>query len=219
MDIREIINESMASFKRNLPLAVPGIATVFITMFLSLAVVRSPENSSAAVLAALLSTVVNFLAHGVTLGMAREVNERGSTSLATGAYVARRFLAAFVAASAIVSLILISGLLLFIIPGLAASFFLMFVFPAIVMENAGAVGSLARSYSVVRNNLGDSLILFGVMAAGSIVLLAATAFLNSIPVVGQLAAICLSGAFVGVVSLVMVKAYAELAEKTGSSPA
>ncbi len=213
MDIGKIINESLASFKKNLLLAVPGIATVFVAMFLSLAVVRSPQNSAVAVLAALLSTIVNFFAHGVTLGMAREVNETGSTTLATGAYVIRRFLAAFFAASAIVSFILISGFLLFILPGLAASFFLMFVFPAIVMEDEGAVGSLGRSYSVVRNNLGDSLVLFGAMAAGSIVLLAATALLNSIPVVGQLAAICLSGAFVGVVSLVMIKAYAELAGK------
>ncbi|NOZ82404.1 MAG: hypothetical protein GXN98_01085 [Euryarchaeota archaeon] len=105
-----------------------------------------------------LSIALSGIAQGVGVRMGVEIVERGRSSLATGMKVLERQAAQLVLASAAVSVLVLLGLMLVVIPGIIAGFLLMFTITALVIEELPAFRALKRSYDVVLENTGDALL-------------------------------------------------------------
>jgi hypothetical protein len=210
MNLTRIIREAAVVFMRNYTLALPTVLSVFAVSFLSLVVVKTPEDSKGLIALALISMVISFFTHGVTVAMAREALETGSTSLTTGAYLAARFFTPFLSVSIAMAIIVSAGTMMFLLPGLVAAFLLLFVFPSIVVDGTGPVESLRASYGVVVSNLKDTVSLFLAILLGGLVFGIANLIVSSAGVVGQLLGVVISGFFGGYVSIVVLKSYMAL---------
>ena len=218
LDIGLLLKESVMVLRKNYTLAIPTVIAVFIVSFLSLAVVPSPElavaptseDAQKIMIAGLMSMLLGLYAHGVTLAMAREALETGSTSLGTAAFIASRLSGTFLLAAVIVGALVVAGSMMFLFPGLVAAFFMMFTFPSIVVDGVGAVEAVKRSITVTRMNFRDSAMLFSLMMALGLGFGFANIIVSTIPVFGQLVGVALSGAFGGFISVMIIKAYKTL---------
>jgi len=239
MDIARIFREGYDLCRRNTALFVPPIAALVIAMVLTLLVVgggmhsmegagggmSSPETMATsfsgpmggALLIGILGSIIGIFAHGVTVAMALEAVVSGRTSVKTGLDAAKARMAPLLLASVFAGLLVMTGLMLLVIPGIAAAFFLMFTFVIIMTGNAGAVDAMKESFRLVKARPGDSLILFAALFASGIIFGLANMVLNMIPVLGQLAGIVLMGVFSGYVSVVMVLAYRKMTEQAGAA--
>jgi hypothetical protein len=236
MDIVGIFKESVEVSKKNYIIFAPTVAVAVVMSVLTLILVgsgvlsiglmgggmHSPGGMMPLIgammgglfIVAVLGTILGLIAHGMTVGMAREVIEKGSTSLNSGFSVAMGRLAQLVVASTLVGIIVFVGFMLLFIPGLIAAFFLMFTFVSVIVDNTGAVEAMKKSYATVKTNLNDSIVFFIGMIAVGVVFAVANAVLNVIPILGQLLGMALIGAFGGYISVVIVKVYLELTKGT-----
>jgi fluoride ion exporter CrcB/FEX len=214
VDIWPVINESLGVFRKNLLMAVPA-ATASVVIHLMYSVAGGmPHGSYAIALMGLISMTLTLYAHGVTLAMAREALDEGAASLMTAAFTARAGLVPFLVASAAISLVVGMGSVLFLLPGLAAAYFLMFALPSIVMEGRGPFGALLRSIALVWANRKESMAVFVAVVIGALVLGMVDMFISLIPVAGQLASIALTGGFMGVLALFVLKSFRLISERT-----
>jgi hypothetical protein len=209
-DIALLLKESALVLRKNYTLAIPTVVAVFIVSFISLAVAPTPEDAQKVVIAGLVSMLLGLYAHGITLAMAREALETGSTSLGTAAFIASRLSGTFLFAAVIVGALVGAGSMIFLLPGLLAAFFLMFTFPSIVVDSVGAVEAVKRSISVTRTNLKESAMLFSLTMALGLGFGIANIIVSTIPVLGQLVGVALSGAFGGFISVMIIRAYKTL---------
>jgi hypothetical protein len=211
MNLGTLIKESVAVFRTNYILAVPTVVGVFLVAFVSLLVVSSPEETSRIGFMFFVSLVVIFFTMAVTSAMAGEVLQEGGTSVRSAATFLRHMWASAAGASLIAGLILFIGFMLFILPGLAISYFLMFMVVSLAVERAGPMEALRLSIAVVRGNPKDSFMLFVALLTGWLVLAVFNMLFQGIPVLGPIVSVLLTAAFVGVASVVLVRAYLELA--------
>lgn len=154
-----------------------------------------------------LSTIVVLLGHGMTIAIAHQVSD-GNKGTLRDAYssVKSRFVPLLIVAA--VSGVLVGiGTALFLLPGLIIGFLLMFSFVAVMAGGHEAFPALKRSFEVVANNLGESLIVFLVLLAVGVLFGVVSAMLVLIPYVGPLLSLILSGIYVGVASVVILIAY------------
>jgi hypothetical protein len=210
LDFGPILKEGVFVLRKNYTLAIPTVIAVFVVSFLTLAVAPSPEDAQSVVLAGLLSMLLGLYAHGVTLAMAREALETGSTSLGTAAFIASRLSGTFLLAAVIVGALVGAGSMIFLLPGLAAAFFMMFTFPSIVVDSVGAVEAVKRSITVTKMNLKDSAMLFSLVMVLGLGFGMANIIVSTIPVFGQLVGVALSGVFGGFISVMIVRSYKTL---------
>ncbi len=217
MELGLIFKEGAEVLKRNYVLAVPSVIATFVVAILSLFILKKQEAMGALAVMGLFSMVLNYFAHGVTVAMAREAFEKGKTSLRTGIDIASALFYHFLSASVMLTIVISLGFVLLIVPGFVAMFFLMFVFPVILMQGLGPTDAMKNSYKLVRANLNDSLVLF--LALGAMVF--AIAFLNmmlsTVPFAGQFLSVVINGAFGGFSSTVLLRAYIVLSAKTAAS--
>lgn len=207
MDIGKVFSSSASVLKRNIVLAVPPIVASAIGLSLALSLAQGDSSSEA--LAGLAGAVLNFMAHGVSLAMAKEAIEKGTTSLSTGAQAAVRYFFPFLTASVIISLLIGLGSVL-LIPGLIAAFLLFFTFPSIVVEGTGPFSAMKMSVSVIKSDLKNAAVIFIIITTTGFFLRLVSISLNRIPNVGYLMGVVLSGAFGGFVSTMLVMAYMEM---------
>jgi hypothetical protein len=210
MNLGALIRESIGIFRRNYILAVPTVVGVFVVAFSSLLMVTSTEDTSRIGFMFFVSLVVILFTMAVTSAMAGEVLQEGASSARSAAAFLRHMWPSALGASLIAGLILSVGFMLFILPGLAISYFLMFMVVSLAVERAGPLEALRLSIAVVRGNPKDSFMLFVALLTGWLVLLVVNMLFQGIPVLGTLARVLLTAAFVGVSSLVLVRAYLEL---------
>jgi hypothetical protein len=213
MELNRFAKEGLEVFRGNYVLAIPTVLSVFAVSFLSLAFVKSPQDTKGLVAMGLVSMVFSYFSHGITIGMALEAIEKGKTSLRTGGMLATRLFSRFILASVLIGMIVSAGFMLFIFPGLAAAFFLLFVFPAIVVDGSDGVASLRHSYRTVFSNLRDSLMLFAFIVVVGLLFGIANIAVSSIQVVGQLLGVVFSGIFGGYISVVILKVYMSFKEE------
>ncbi len=213
MDYMAILKEGAEVIRKNYILAIPTVLATFLVAFVSLAVVTSPEAYPALALMGLFSMVVNFFAHGVTLAMAREVFEKGRTSLGTGFSVASGFFFHFFVAAVAISTIVSFGFALFVIPGLIAMFLMMFAFPSIIMRGNGPIEALQASFRLVRAYMSESLVLFVIMGVITVSLAIVNLSLIAIPVLGQFLNVIISGMAGGFFAVVLLRAYGILEKR------
>jgi len=235
MDIVGTFKESAEVAKKNPLIFAPTVAVGLVTAVISMVVVGgamtaagmmggagSPAGAMGAFgaamgLAALISivgTVLGLVAHGMTVGMAREALETGTTSLNTGIAAVTKSLVQLFIAAVLVGLAIGIGMLLLVIPGIIAAFLLMFTFVIIIVENLPAVDAMKKSFELVKSNLGDLVMLFVAVIGIGIAISIVSMIFRFIPVLGQLAGSLLMGIFGGYITIVIVKVYKELASKS-----
>lgn len=227
VDVGKIINGVVDLIKNNPLVLAPQLVAALLTFVLSLVIAESLVNNSGYIegdfdsfvsginwgaLAAFVVSVViiNLLAYGISLGMACDMVETGVASIGGGlarffSRIGHLFLAAI-----LVSIMVSVGLVLCILPGLVAIFFLMFVFVGIVYSKRGAIDAISGSINVVKKNVPDALvfllIMFGITFSGGL----AGNVMGLIPVVGSLASSLLQAALSVFATVLLVKVYAEL---------
>ncbi|GAB4387440.1 MAG: hypothetical protein Kow0025_01030 [Thermodesulfovibrionales bacterium] len=210
MDLGKTVSHSMSVLKDNLILVVPTVLSTAVAAAMTIAAGRYSASETYPPFVGLAVMVVNFFAHGVTLEMAKEAMEGGSTSLRTGARAVAAYFAFFLVAALIMAVVITVGLALHVIPGVVAIFFLMFTFPSIVADGLGPLEAIKRSFAAVRANLKEAVILFLLLAAISFLFSIGNMFLSVIPVAGIALALGLSGLLGAYMALVVMKAYMEM---------
>lgn len=208
-NLGDILREGFETLKKNYVLAIPAVIAALVRVMLGSFVVVSTKAEAAAVIfiISFIALIIYYFAHGVTLAMARELLEKGETSLKTGVDVASSFLFHFLVTSILLSVIVGVGLML-ILPGLVAIFVLMFTFPSIIMHGLTPSEAIRNSYNLIRSNFTNSLLLFAVLAAIFIgISVVSLIFAVVIPVLGQFIAVVLDGAMGGFLALVLLRAY------------
>ena len=240
MDIVAIFKECIEVSKKNYIIFLPTAAVAVVMAVLALIIVGAGAVSTGlmgsgmqspgafmSLLGAMagglfvvgfVGMILGLVAHGMTVGMAKEALETGTTSLTSGFSIVVSRLGQLFVASLLVGVIVFIGFMLLFVPGLVASFFLMFTFVSVIVDNAGAVEAMKKSYATVRANMNDSVVFFIAMIAVGVVFAIANMVLGAIPVLGQLIGLALMGLFGGYASVVIVRVYTEM-EKTAGAPA
>ncbi|GAB4412449.1 MAG: hypothetical protein OHK0032_08480 [Thermodesulfovibrionales bacterium] len=233
MDIMGVLKEGIEVSRKNYIIFVPTIAVMVLISVLTLILIgsgmismgfigggmRSPGAMVPAfgtlmggmLLISILGMILGLFAHGMTVGMAKEAIDAGSTSISSGINIATSRFAPLLLGAFLVGIIVAIGLMLLIIPGLIAAFLLMFTFVAIVIDSMGPVEGMKKSFEIVKSNLGDVIVLFVVIIVLGVVFGIVNMILNIIPILGQLLGMALMGVFGGYISIVMVMVYRELA--------
>jgi hypothetical protein len=209
MEFEKIISEGATVFRKNLVLGVPTIAGGLAVSFLSTTVTKDSGTNSL-LITGFISIVINLFAHGVTLAMANEALQTGTTSLGKGLNTAARYFISFLLASAIIGAIIGIGFALFFLLGLLSAFFLLFVLPSIVVDVVGPIEAIRRSVHTIRSNLKNSAAVFLFILSIAFFSGLAHNIIGLVPSLRLIFGIVLSGAFGGYVSVVVVKAYINL---------
>jgi hypothetical protein len=239
MDIVGIFREGVEVSKRNYVIFIPTVAVAVVMGLLMVILVGAGLMSAGLAggmgspgavlpligammggffLVSVVGMILGLVAHGMTVGMAKEAIDTGSTSLASGLSIVVSRLGQLLGASVLVGIIVFIGFMLLFVPGLVASFFFMFTFVSVIVDHAGPVEAMKKSYTTVRANLNDSVVFYIAMIAVGAVFFIANVVLGVVPILGQLAGIALMGVFVGYASVVIVRVYTEM-EKAAGVPA
>lgn len=124
---------------------------------------------------------------------------------ALGAVVGR--VGPVVAASLLVTAIVMAGTVLFVLPGLVAAVLLVFTLPAVLLDRLGPVEGLRRSVALVRAHPGP---VVGLVVGAVLVLVAlaiASSVVGLVPFLGFLASLVLYSAGVSYLTVVSVSLY------------
>ncbi|MHB1389642.1 MAG: hypothetical protein ACYCXF_00180 [Thermoleophilia bacterium] len=197
IDIGRIFSSTIDSIKAYPIILAPQIVLGLISFGLSMALfgatlTMTGSNINLGTLVAALIIYVIVLAlvgvvtFSLTVCMAADVVENGSTSLASGISRFTSNLGSLLIAGILSGIIIGIGTVLCVLPGLVAAFFLMFVFAAVVLSNMGPTEAMQASFATVKDNVVDALVLmaiiFGLSLAGSLV----SSILGFIPILGGL---------------------------------
>jgi uncharacterized membrane protein len=163
-----------------------------------------------AFLVGIVAALLGLAAHGMTVAIAAEAVDRGTTSLSSGLSITLNRLGGIIVAALLTGIIVGLGFLLFFIPGLIALFFLMFTFVLVIVEDMSAIEAMKKSYALVKEHLNDAVVFFvgGILAGCAVA--AVNMVLGAIPVLGHLAGMVLMGCFGGYMTVALVLFYRKL---------
>jgi membrane-anchored glycerophosphoryl diester phosphodiesterase (GDPDase) len=224
MDIIAILKESLDVSKRNVAIFVPTLIVGIISFFLAIILIGSniatvavkggdvtPSTVGAmfgsVVLVAVIASLLALIACAMTIGMAQEALTKGTTSLNTGWDMAKEVLGPVILVSILICVIIGIGLVIWIIPGIIAAFFLLFTLPAVVLDKFNAVDAIKKSFDIVKANLSDVVVIFIALVVIWLIIAVVQRILNIIPVLGPLVGALLGGLFGGYASVVIVRCY------------
>ncbi|MDO8736331.1 MAG: hypothetical protein Q7K29_04530 [Thermoleophilia bacterium] len=229
LDIGRIINGAIELIKNNPLILAPQIIAGVLTFIMSMLLADSMVNTSGIVegdfdaimsginwgaLAAfaVLAITAYLIAYGITIGMACDAVETGTATIGGGFGRFFSRIGHLIIAGILVAIIVAVGLLLCVLPGLAAMVLLMFTFTGIVYSRRDAMEGISGSIAMVRNNIPDALIflliVFGISFSGSLI----SNIFDIIPVIGSLAGTLIQAALSVFSTLLLVKVYVELLE-------
>lgn len=227
LDIGRVFNSVLELIRNNPLILAPQIAAAVLTFVMSLLLADtmvsttgfvegdwdsfvSSINWGALATFIAVSVILYVLAYGISLGMACDAVETGTATIGGGL---SRFLGRIIhlfIAGILAGIIVAVGLVLCIIPGLVAGFFLMFTFVAIVYSERSAIEGISGSIDMAKNNVPDALlfllIITGLSFTGSFI----GNIFDIIPVIGGLVSAVLEGAISVFTTVLLVKVYAEL---------
>ncbi|MEC4676386.1 MAG: hypothetical protein VST72_05625 [Nitrospirota bacterium] len=231
MDIPGIFKKSLILIKNNLIIVIP---TLVISMLMSImsfllvgggaatvAVIEegamdTPSTMtdgllSLAFLVAVISMALGTISQGITISMAEEAVDTGRSSIKNGVSAALARAGQLLIAALLLSVLVTLGIMLFFLPGIIIAFVLMFTFFGVMVGNLTAIESMKKSFDIVKNNPGNTVILFLSIVLTGILFVMVTSVFSVIPFLGQIIGAALMGLFWGYVSIVLVMAYKELA--------
>lgn len=227
MKINEYLTESFNQCVKNPLIAVPMAASIVLVSLLSLLFAGSaipfsgsldPQQLAAgagatlggAMVLSILSTLVTFFAHGMTVALGNDVISGRPVSLRKGLDAVVERAVPLVISVILVGLLIGIGMVLLVLPGLVAAFFLMFTVTAVMVDHEDALRALRSSIRLVAANASAAFVLFLVIVALSVLFLIVNTILGMIPAVGFLVAILVSAFFSTFLTLVLLHAYREL---------
>lgn len=236
MSITSILKRSLEIAKKNPVLFVPMLALTVIVSLLSLVFLGSmvpffggmtggeAVSSQEAITAAgaaiggmftvlILSSILGFIAHGMTVAMADDAVREGPVSLKTGFNKALAKIVPLIIAAVLVGIIVSVGFILLVIPGIVAVFLLMFTFMAVMLDNENAFKAIGKSVKMVTGHFSAVFVLFLVLIALGLLAGIISAVVGMIPFLGAVIAIILSAAYTGYISVFLVLAYKGLEDK------
>lgn len=224
MDLRAILKESFLVVRHNFTLIVPTIGVSFVMTLLALlllgvnmatvedpsAVTTTTSVKVSAFIIAILGFLLQAFSQGMTVAMASDAINKGSSSLKTAFSTAVSRIEALSVAGLLIGLLFAIGVMLFLIPGLIVAFIFMFTFVIVITEDIGAVEAMKKSYMVVRANLKESILLFLSLAGAAIAANIINRLFLYIPLLGQLATLVLMGGFFAFLSVSLLRSYTVL---------
>lgn len=164
----------------------------------------------AGLLFVVVSGVLSLVASGVVIVMARDALAGRDPALGDAVGTVMGRLVDVLVASVIAMIVVGVGMLLLVLPGIVAGFFLIFTLPAVLLDGDSGVDALKRSFGVVKANLRPVVgLVIGWIVTG-VGLVIAGKILGFVPVLGQLAAAILFGAGLAYLTVVTVRVYQTL---------
>jgi hypothetical protein len=200
------------------PLAVQIVMAVLTFLFIGGAATAIAVGGGAGLIGAimggfvftLLTGILSLIASGVTVVMARDALATREPSMGDALGTVMGRLVDVLIASILVMIIVGIGMVLFVLPGVVAAFFLIFTLPAVLLDNVAAIEGIKRSVRLVKDNVVPVLLfLIGCVVAG-IVLAIVAKLIGFIPLIGQLAVAVLAGIAIAYFSIVAVRVYQTL---------
>jgi len=200
------------------PLAVQVIMAVLTFLFIGGAAAAIAVGGGTGLIGALLGGfiftliggILSLVASGVTIVMARDALATREPSMGDALSAVMGRLGDVLIASILVMIIVGVGMMLLVIPGILAAFFLIFTLPAVLLDRLGAIEAIKRSFTLVKNNVVPVLLfLIGCVLAGIVIALVAQV-VGFVPLLGQLAMAVLAGVAIAYFSIVAVRVYQAL---------
>jgi hypothetical protein len=175
LSIGEILTQTFNLYSRNfahypVPFLVAGLLTGLVTLAVRLAIVipESPTNPTSQLLLAwfptflaasltslFLSGIVGWIANsftsGITIKFTSDLLERGQANLQTSFNFTLTKVLPLLAASIITGILIVLGFVALIVPGIILVLMFSLVYPVIMLEGTGVLGSLSRSRALVSN--------------------------------------------------------------------
>jgi hypothetical protein len=200
------------------PLVVQVLMAVLTIAFIGGAVTAVAVGGAAGVAGALMggavfmliTALLSLISAAVTVIMARDAVAGRTPSIGDALNVVAGRLVDVIVASVLVMVIVGVGMLLLVVPGVIAGFFLIFTLPAVLLDNQGALDALKRSFNLVKDNIVPVLLfVVGCIVVGIVVSLVGR-ILGAVPILGQLLAAVLAGIAVAYCTIVGVRVYQTL---------
>jgi hypothetical protein len=175
LSIGEILTQTFNLYSRNfvqylIPFLAAGILTGLVTIAVKSAIVIPaaplhptsqqllawfPTYLIATVTSLLLSGIVSWIANSITTGITikftSDMLEKGQANLQTSFNFTLPKLLSLLAASIITGILIVLGFIALVVPGLILALMFSLVYPAIMLEGTGVLGSLSRSRVLVSN--------------------------------------------------------------------
>lgn len=167
----------------------------------------------------LLGGLLSLVAAGVVILMARDALAGRDPVMGDALNAVLTRLVDVALASLLLTVIVGIGMVLLVIPGLVAFFFLIFTLPAVLLDGQGAIEALRRSATLVKQNVGPVLgLIVGAILAAVVSGIISWIF-NLVPVIGHLASAVVSGALISYLTVVTVRIYQSLPRRPGQPDA
>ena len=171
----EILSQTFNLYSRNfvqylIPFLVAGIVTGLVTIVVRSAIVIPeaplhptsqqllewfPTFFTATVTSIFLSGIVSWIANsistGITIKFTSDMLERGQANLQTSFNFTLTKLLPLLAVSIITGILIVLGFVALVIPGVILALMFSLVYPVIMLEGTGVLGSLSRSRFLVSN--------------------------------------------------------------------
>jgi hypothetical protein len=197
--------------RRNPIVLVPMLIAIILVVIVSLVMRQLALGFAGGFLNLVIMAALCIYAQGVTVAMAWDAHNRGSTSLDVGALIARRAASRLLPLSLIIGLLFSGGLLLVLVPGFIVLLFSMFAMPLVIVKNLSVFEALTESVKLVRNEFRSAMLMFVMLSfAGLMLFMAAAIFKEAIPFVGVVVSMGLWGVFIATASVIVLELYLEL---------
>lgn len=221
MKINTLVTETVSLCRRQPLILVPMVVPALVYLLLSLispSTVNMASGGFAGVGAAfgrmvfisLVNVLVTLVAQGMSIVMAQEALDSGTTSLVSGWNQTLARLVPLAITSLVASVVLGFGFALLFLPGLVAALFLLFVIPEVLIGRKNPVEAISGSVRLAAANFSAVAILFLLLLALGFVLLIVSFILNLIPFVGWLLTMVAGAAFSGFAGVFILFVYREL---------
>ncbi len=242
MNLIHVFKESIFAAKGNPLIFIPMLASVVFSALVGLVFTgsampmmgrftgeqfaASPEQALAGagaalgafMIASMISSFVSFLAHGMTVGMADRALKGQAVTLQAGWERLVTRIVPLVIATVVVIAVVTMGMILLILPGLVAAFFLMFTLIAVMLEDLPAGKAIGRSVQTVKKNLGAAFISLLVILGLSVPVMILNFALVFIPLLGVILSSILFTIYAAFITVFLVCVYHNLDVQTDTSP-
>jgi hypothetical protein len=175
LSIGEILTQTFKLYSQNfiqylIPFLAAGILTGLVTTAVRLTIIIPPTlihpssqqllvwfptYIAATLMSLFLSGIVSWLANsistGITIKITSDMLEKGQANLQESFNYTLARLLSLLVASIITGILIVLGFIAFIVPGVILALMFSLVYPAIMLEGTGALGSLSRSRELVSN--------------------------------------------------------------------
>ncbi|NOZ25487.1 MAG: hypothetical protein GXO94_05280 [Nitrospirae bacterium] len=235
MGVGDLLRESLGLTRKHTIVIMPPVIASFIIGCLSILIIgirmsatepdgmgNAGEEMTNLVLARSVLSVIGWIlysfAQGMVTSMMTELRDKGKTSIGYGFGRANEMIVSLAVAGLILGVLLLVGFMLFFVPGLVVAFVFVFTFVVVMLEKRGPIDAMKRSVQIVRSNFSYTLKLFAAIIGIGFLLMILNVVLSRLSLLGLLASMAFTGAYMGYTYVVFVKAYQQFKEGGAGFP-